>query len=51
MEKTISIIQWEMSKSTNVIFYISDFRSGTTCAHESNTHTETDKPKPTGEIL
>ena len=42
------IIQWQMSKSTNVIFYIFDFRQGVTCANDSNTqtHTQTKTNKP-----
>ena len=43
-------IRWQISKSTNVIFYTFDIHYGTTCANESDKHTdrqthlETEKP-------
>ena len=42
-----------MTKSTNVTFYIFDFRQDMICAQEKNrqTGTETDKSMAIGEIL
>ena len=32
-------LRWQMSKSTNVIFYMFDFRQGVTCANDCNIQT------------